>query len=72
MSARQHAFLNDVHCNPGQTGGCTIVGDSVRGPEWVIVEWSEDGNHHEAGDVSVLKRSYLTISKPTKKRSNAT
>ena len=57
----KRAFLRDIACLPGQTGSCTIVGPSAKGPEYVIVEWDADGNHHRAGDVSVEKLVLLDV-----------
>jgi len=55
------AFLRDLYCNPGQIGACKIVGPSSKGSEWVIVEWDADVNHHQAGDVSVVRIMTLDI-----------
>ena len=55
------AFLNDVHCLPKQTGACKILGPSAKGPEWVIVEWEFDRNHHKAGDVDAVQLTWLSI-----------
>lgn len=57
----KRAFLRDIACLPGQVGACTILGPSTKGPLWVVVEWDKDGNHHEAGDVSVEKLSLLDV-----------
>jgi len=57
----QHAFLRDLCCGPKQVGGCTIIALSKKGPEYVIVEWSEDGWYHSDGDVSCVKLSELDI-----------
>jgi len=55
------AFLNDIHCAPGQVGACRIVARSRKGVDYVVVEWEKDGNHHELGDVDAVPITWLTV-----------
>ena len=55
------AFLRDCCCAPGQIGCCRVVGPSLRGPEWVIVEWTKDDWTKRTGDVSVVLLAHLDV-----------
>lgn len=57
----KQAFLHDICCRPGQIGHCRIVGPSLRGPKWVIVEWTENDGHTKPGDVDVVKLDDLDV-----------
>lgn len=55
------AFLRDICCAPKQIGACRIIGPSLRGPEWAIVEWTSSDFYNRPGDVAVVKLSDLDV-----------
>jgi hypothetical protein len=55
------AFINDIHLSSGETGLVRIVAFSVKGPEWVIVEYQREDHRHFVGDVMVIPLNYLSV-----------
>ena len=55
------AWLRDICCAPKQSGACRIIAVSSKGPEYVVIEWTQSDFHQTAGEVRTMKLTDLDI-----------
>lgn len=54
-------MIRDRCSTPGQYAKGQVIARSRRGPEWVIVEWTENDQTVKVGDVSVMALAELYL-----------